>query len=164
MTAIEMRTAELTASPVEPLIPLAESVAPMLVKPIATLVAKPALPRPLLAVATPVFDELQVTALVKSCVELSLYVPIAVNCCAVPSAIEGWSGVTEIEVRIAVLMLRTVEPLIPLSGSITPIVVEPKATLVARPLLPAALLAVATAVIDELHVTELVRSCVELSL
>ena len=67
VTAIEMRTAELTASPVEPLIPLAESVAPMLVKPIATLVAKPALPRPLLAVATPVFDELQVTALVKSC-------------------------------------------------------------------------------------------------
>jgi hypothetical protein len=44
----------------------------MVVVPVATLVARPRLPPALLIVATPVEDELHVTAVVRSCVELSL--------------------------------------------------------------------------------------------
>jgi hypothetical protein len=43
------------------------------------------------------------------------------------------------------------------------IVVEPDATELAKPLEPAALLMVATAVLDELQVTAAVKLCVELS-
>jgi len=43
------------------------------------------------------------------------------------------------------------------------IVVDPATTAVARPLDPAALLIVATAVLEELQVTAAVRFCVELS-
>ena len=57
---------------VEPLIPLAESVARIVVDPAATAVARPLLPAALLTVAIPVFKELQVTELVRSCVELLL--------------------------------------------------------------------------------------------
>ena len=44
----------------------------IVVVPVATLVASPLLPPALLIVAAPVADELQVTAVVRSCVELSL--------------------------------------------------------------------------------------------
>lgn len=54
--------------------------------------------------------------------------------------------------------------LIPLAGAVAAIVVEPTAELVASPLLPGALLIVAAAVIEELNVADVVRSCVELSL
>lgn len=57
-----------------------------------------------------------------------------------------------------------VEPSTPVATSVAVMVVVPSPTLVASPLLPGALLIVATALIDELHVAEVVRSCVELSL
>ena len=47
----------------------------IVVRPEATAVASP-----LLTVAAPVLDELQVTDAVKSCVVLSVNVPVAVNC------------------------------------------------------------------------------------
>jgi hypothetical protein len=57
-------------------------------------------PAPLM-VATLAFVELQVTELVRFCVLLSLYVPVAVNCCASPAAIEGLAGVTAIDTSVA---------------------------------------------------------------
>ena len=161
VTSIEVRVAALIVRVVEALIPLAGSTAVIVVEPTAMLAAKPSLPKALLAVATFVLDEFQVSWLVKSCVELSLYMPIAVNCRAVPRAITGLTGVTEIEVGTAALTLSVVESLIPLVESAAVMVAEPTEVPVARPLLPAALLAVATAMLDELQVTELVRSCVE---
>ena len=65
--------------------------------PVATVLAEPAL----LMVATAVFEELQVTELVRFWVLLSLYVPVAVNCCGKPLATEGFAGVTAIEVKVA---------------------------------------------------------------
>jgi hypothetical protein len=37
------------------------------------------------------------TALLSTCVELSLNVPVAVNCCVAPLVIEGFAGVTAID-------------------------------------------------------------------
>ena len=52
----------------------------IVVVPTATLRQRPSLPAALLVVATGCVSELQVTAAVRSCVVLSLKVPIAVNC------------------------------------------------------------------------------------
>jgi hypothetical protein len=52
-------------------------------------------------VATAVFVELHVTELVRFCVLLSLYVPVAVNCCAVPLATEAFAGVADIDTNEA---------------------------------------------------------------
>jgi len=70
----------------------AEIVAP----PAETAVAKPAA----LMVAMPVFDEVHVTWLVRSCVLLSEYVPVAVNCCVAPTDRVGFAGVTAIDVKV----------------------------------------------------------------
>ena len=86
------------------------------------------------------------------------------NCWVVPSAIEGLVGVTATEVRTAAVIVTVVESLMPLAESVAAMVVEPTETLVASPLLPGALLTVATAVLEELQVMEVVRSWVEPSL
>ena len=57
-----------------------ESVAVIVVAPVEALVASPSLPPALLMVATAGLAELQVTVVVRSCVVLSLYVPVAVHC------------------------------------------------------------------------------------
>ena len=121
----------------------------MVVLPAATPVAKP----PLVIVATAVFVDVQVTALVRFKVPLSLKSPVAVNCCVAPLAIEALAGVTVIETSSAVTV-RVVEPLI--DPKVALIVAPPVATPVARP----PLVIVATEVFEELHVTELVRFCV----
>jgi len=61
-------------------------------------------------VATVVFDEVHVTELVRFCVLASENVPVAVNCCVAPAAIDGFAGVTAIEVSVAAVTLKTVEP------------------------------------------------------
>jgi hypothetical protein len=160
----ETREAAVTVSMVEPLIPLVGSVAMIVVTPTETLVARPLSPGALLAVATVSSEELQVTALVRSCVELSLYVPVAVNVSVVPSAIEGLVGVTSIETRTAAVTVSRVEPLMLVPGSVAVIVAAPTERLVARTSLPGALLTVPMPSSEEPHVMELVRSCVELSL
>jgi hypothetical protein len=48
---------------------------------------------------TEVFDEVQLAVVVRSCVERSLYVPVAVNCCVFPAATEAVLGVTAIDWR-----------------------------------------------------------------
>ncbi len=67
-------------SVVDPLIPVPGSVAVIVVAPVAALEASPSLPPALLMVATAGEDELQVAVVVRSCVVLSVYVPVAVNC------------------------------------------------------------------------------------
>ena len=75
--------------------------------PIPTPVAKP----PVVIVATLVVSEFHVTVLVMSCVLESVYVPVAVNCCVKLLTIEGFTGVTLIETRVAAVTVRVVEPL-----------------------------------------------------
>jgi hypothetical protein len=55
---------------------------------------------PVVIVATDVTDELQVTEAVKSFVELSEYVPVALNCWVAPTAILELVGVTAMDTRI----------------------------------------------------------------
>src|SRR5260370_4264430 len=62
--------------------------------PTATPVATP-LFKPM--VAMPVFDEVQFADVVRFCVLLSVYVPVAVNACVRPLVIEGLAGVTAVE-------------------------------------------------------------------
>ena len=60
---------------------LVGSVAVIVVEPTATLVARPGEPAPLPIAAVAGVDDAHVTAAVRSCVLLSLNVPVAVNCC-----------------------------------------------------------------------------------
>ena len=93
VTAIDTSTGAVTVSVVEPVIlPI---VALMLEVPAVTPVAKP----PAAIVATLGADELHVTKGVRFCVLPFLKWPVAVNCCVFPVAIEGFAGVTVIEVR-----------------------------------------------------------------
>ncbi len=91
VTAMDSRVGAVTVSVVEPLIE--PDVAVIVVLPCATLVARPAA----LMVATLVDEELHDTVSVRFPVEPLLYVPVAVNCCFVPRAIEGLAGVIEID-------------------------------------------------------------------
>jgi len=81
-----------------------------------------------------------------------------VNCWVVPPAIEAERGDTEIDVSVAAVMVRVVEP--EMLPDVARIVVDPAATDVARPLEPAALLIVAAAVLEEFQVAVAVRFCV----
>ena len=93
--ASDARSAAFTSATVVPLIPSQAAI--MVVLPRFSPVASP------LAVidATPLFDELHATVPVMSCVLPSEKVPVAVNCCNVPSGIDGFAGVTVIEVNVA---------------------------------------------------------------
>ena len=86
---------------------------------------------------------------------------MAVNCCVVPSAIEGLVGVTPIDTNTAGVTLSVVES--EMSPSVALTVVAPMLKELARPLEPAALEMVATAVFEEAQVTKVVKFCVELS-
>jgi hypothetical protein len=73
----------------------------------------------------------------------------------------GLLGVIEIETSVVGVTVKIIEPEMP--PDVAVIVVEPAAAEVANPLEPAVLLIAATAEVDELHVTDAVRSCVVLS-
>ena len=86
-------------SDADPLTPL--YVAVMVVWPAAVVaVANPFDPAALLISAIAVFEESQVTDVVRFCVVLSEYVPVAVNCWVVPGAMLGPAGVTAIDARV----------------------------------------------------------------
>jgi hypothetical protein len=93
-------------------------------------------------------------------VEPSLYVPVAVNCCVVPTDTVAVAGVIAIDFSVAVAAgtVSVAVPLKPLAEAVT--VVDPAATAVAIP--PE--LTVATAVLELVHVAVAVTSAVELSL
>jgi hypothetical protein len=136
-------------------------IAVIVVKPAARDVAKPLEPAALLIAAIAAVDEYQVTAVVKFCVVLSEYVPVAVNCCVVPLRMLGFVGVTAMDTSVAEVTVSVVDPDLP--PDIALIVVEPAVAEVASPLDPAELLMAATAAVDEYQVTAVVRSCVVLS-
>mgnify|MGYP001573491007 CR=1 FL=1 len=137
------------------------SVAVIVAVPAATEVASPLEPAALLTVAIAESDELQVTVAVRSWVEPSEYMPVAVNCRDAAGAILGLLGVTWIEESVAEDTVSVVLP--KTDPRVAVIEAEPAATGVASPLEPAALLIVANAVFDELQVTDAVKSWVELS-
>src|ERR1035438_8642268 len=129
-------------------------VAVMIAAPPPVDVARPVL----MTVASRGLLELQATALVRFAVEPSLKVPVAVYCVLLPTATQTVAGVTEIEVRAAGFTVSSVEPLIEFTLATT--VVEPVATLLARPLA----LIDATAGLEEPHDALAVKSLNEPSL
>src|SRR5262249_61788778 len=94
-TEIVRGAAAVTGSWVAPVMP--PIAAEMLVLPTSTAVARPV---PLM-VATPVMEEAQVTWVVRSWVEVSEKVPVAVSCWVVPLAMEGLVGVTAMDCSVA---------------------------------------------------------------
>jgi hypothetical protein len=151
VTAIDTSVAAVTVKVVDPVIP--PETALIWLVPVATPVANP----PEAIVATVVVTELHVAVPVKFCVELSENVPVAVNCCFVPFAIEGFAGVTAIDTNVAAVTVKVVDPVMPPETALITLV--PVATPVANP--PAVI--VATVVIAELQVAVPVKFCVELS-
>ena len=83
------------------------------------------------------------------------------NCWVVPLTMLGLVGVTAMDTSVAEVTVSVVDP--DLLPDVAVIVVEPAAAAVASPLEPAALLMVATPVLDEFQVTDAVRFCVVLS-
>ena len=119
------------------------------------LPAETAVARPLaLIVATAVLDEDQLTWLVRFCVLLSEYVPVAVNGWEAPTRITGFEGVTAIEVSAGDAVTVSVVPLVTPARA-AEIIVVPAETAVARPLA----LMVATTVVEDVQAAWLVRFC-----
>lgn len=77
-TTIDVAVAEVTVSVALPETPPRAAV--IVTEPLANAFVLPAVGNVLLMVATDVSEELHWTVLVTSCVLLSLYVPVAVNC------------------------------------------------------------------------------------
>jgi hypothetical protein len=152
VTAIDCSVAAVTVSKVEPEID--DDVAVIVELPTPAPLARP----PVLIVAVVVVPEDQVTLDVKFCVVPSLNVPVAVNCCVAPLAIDGFAGVTAIDCNVAAVTVSKVEPLI--APDVAVIVEVPTPAPLARP----AALIVAVVVVPDDHVTVLVRFCVVPSL
>ena len=122
--------------------------AEIVVEPAVNVVARPVAD----TVATPVFNELHVALFVKFCVLLSVYLPVAVNCCCVPATTDGLAGVTAIRKRkVAGVTFTVVERLTVPLVAVT--VVLPNATPAAKP----CAFTVATPALAVLHVTLPVR-------
>lgn len=97
-----------------------------------------------------VFEELHVTVPVMSCVVPSENVPVAVNCCNVPSGIDGDAGVTAIEFAVAFVTVRVaLEKMLPTVAVMAEL---PAAMPIASPGAPFTLMP-ATATFPELHCT-----------
>jgi len=149
--AREERSAALTVAEV---LPLTEpEAAVMVTEPRLRAVAKP------LTVidATLLSEELQVTVPVMSCVVPSEKVPVAVNCCSVPSGIDAFAGVTVIETKIALVTVRVaLEERLPEDAEIVEV---PGASPFASPSAPFTLM-LATDGFDETQLTDDVMFCV----
>jgi len=137
---------------------MAANIADMFVEPRAKPVATPWLPTVLLMVTKLGFDEVQVTEFVRVCVLPSLYVPVAANCCVFPTGMFAVAGVTAIDTNRGEATVRLVEAVREPSAAVITAVPTPVA--VATPCVPRELLMVATAGLEELQLTELVRFCV----
>ena len=95
VTVIDTSSGGVTVRVVEPA--MEPEVAEIAVVPVPTPVASPSA----VIVPTAVFVEFQFTRVVRFWVLPSLYVPVAVNCCVAPLAMEGFVGVTAIETNDA---------------------------------------------------------------
>jgi hypothetical protein len=154
--AIETSAAAVTVSFVDPL--TVPEVAVMLAEPTPTLCASPAVLGVLLIVAVETVSEDHVAVLVRFCVLPSVNVPVAVNCCIVPNAIDGVAGVTAIETNVAAVTVTVVDPL--MEPVVAVMVAVPSPTLVANPCVGAVLPMVPTDGVSELHCTVSVMFCV----
>ena len=161
LTEIDTRVALLTVKAVEAL--TVPDVAVIVLLPEVTAMAMPLEPAALLTVATERLDELQVTADVRLCDVLSEYIPVAMNCLLSPKPTIGLVGLTEMDTSVAPLTVKVVDPLTLPDKAEAEIVVLPCTTELANPLIPLALLIVATARLEELQVTESLIFCVVLS-
>lgn len=112
---------------------------------------------PLLDVTPAIFgaEEVHAARFEMSCVLPSEKLPVAVNCCWVPTSMDGLVGDTVMELSEALETLSVAVP--DTLPELAVIVVVPPATAVATPLVPDVLLIVATAGAEEPHVTEVVR-------
>jgi len=108
VTAIDTRVAGVTVSGAEP--ETLPKVALTVLDPCPTEVARPYEPDALLTVATAVEDEFQVTCELIFWVVPSVYVPVAVNCSSVPSAMLPLGGVTAIDTRVAAVTVSGAAP------------------------------------------------------
>jgi len=153
LTVIDVNTAAVTVRLVDPV--TAPIVAVISAVPCPTVVTSPVV---FPIVATVSVSELHCTVLVITCVLPSLYVPVAVNCCVVPKAIDGEAGVMAMDTNVAVVIVSVVDPVT--DPELALIVVVPCDIPVANPTVPAALLIVATVVALEVHWTVLVMFCV----
>jgi hypothetical protein len=97
-------------------------------------------------------DDDQVTVSVMFCVELSLKVPVAVNCCRVWRTIAGVAGVTAIDTKVADVTVSVAGGLVT-DPDVAVINAVPGVRPLAKPCVPCALLIVATVRFDEAHVT-----------
>jgi hypothetical protein len=158
VTAIDSSTAGVTVSVVDPEKP--PELAVMVVEPTSTDVARPLEPEVLLMAATLVFEEFQATEEEISCVELSVNVPMAMNCWSFPSTMLGFTGVTVIEESTAGVTVRVTGGIEVMLVNVARMVVVPIPMAVANPREPAALLIVATPMLDEDHVATVVKFCV----
>src|SRR4029077_18907238 len=84
-------------------------VALTLVDPMPAAGASPVEPDALLIVATAGSEDDQVTVWVRSDVVLSVYVPVAVNCCVRPFAMLALGGATWIDTRLAGVTLSVAD-------------------------------------------------------
>jgi hypothetical protein len=100
--------------------------------------------------AAAVFEDVQVTELVRSTVVESCRMPMAVYCCVLPEEIDWVAGVIEMDARFAVVTVTVVEPLTP--ASVALMVADPAATPVTSPVE----LTVAMATSDDAQLAELV--------
>jgi hypothetical protein len=147
MMLMDTRWAVDTVKVVEPL--TNPSVAEMVVVPVARLPTEPRL----FMVAVAGLEEPQRTERVRSCVLVSLKVPVAANCFVVPTAMLEFAGVTAIDTNVALLTLSEAVPVT--EPEIALIVADPVPTDVARP----EALTVAVPGTEDVHVTD-VKSCV----
>jgi hypothetical protein len=127
---------------------------PIVVVPVPSVLASPAVLDVLLIVATVATLELHCPLCVRFCVLPSVNVPVAVNCCVVPSAIVAVGGLIAIDTSAAAVTVSTVDPLTVPEVALT--VAVPVPTLCPSP----ALLIVAVVGVSEDHVAVLVRFCV----
>ena len=125
MIAIDTRVAAVTVNTVEPV--TVPELAFTVDVPMPALVAAPL--ASMLAVEV-VFDD-HATVPVRSCMLPSVNVPVAVNCCFVPSAIDGSGGVTAMDASAAAVTVNVVVPVT--EPEVAVILAEPLLKLVAKP-------------------------------
>src|SRR6185437_11732473 len=100
----------------------------------------------------------QLTVVVRSCVEPSVWTPVAANCWRVPFATLGFAGVTPIDTSVAAVTVRVVEP--ESLARLAVMVTVPGLRVVPSPSYPEALLTAATVGSEVLQTAVRVRSCV----
>src|SRR5271154_2212639 len=146
---MDFRVTEFTVKDADPVLP--PKAALMFVVPGPMAVATPPPP----TVATAALLEGQVYSVVRTCVLESLNVPVAVNASSVPGAMVRPVGETEIDVTVAFVTSSVVVPLI-----VPKVAVMVAAGMGARPLASPPVPMGASVVLDEVHVTSVVKLCV----